>query len=516
MLIEIGSNFWITPKEMQGEIKIISPAIFNCVGSDYVWFSTGRSATSYVIRTIEERYTNTKKVVCLPSFTCHTVYEPFVNAGYKVVTLPIKKDLTSSAEDICAVIENSDAGIVLFHKYFGFETLPNINTIIPKLRDRGIIIIEDCTQSMYSDIERIDADFYIGSIRKWCGVPDGGFAVCKEGSFNNKPTRYDIELETRKKEASEKKYDYLFRYRGQKQDFLQCYRDAEDTLNSQHECYTISDLSKIVQANLDIEDMSQKRRSNYTTLLEELNEIPTIKPIFNTLPNDVVPLYLPILCDNRDEIQRLLVKNAIYAPIVWPKGTSCPVVDSDANHLYEHLLCIPIDQRYSEDDIRRIGFVLRHEEIVVGWMTWEELLPYKNQLVDMEHELMIRYHYPDWDIPKEYPITRVNNLEQHLLSGNTHFFGIRRANDLLGYIWVYTSDFIDKIRLHVRSILIKDYVKSEGYGQLLFKEIENKAIELGCDEICTSYVPQNKTMERCVERYGYERTRIEMVKQVKK
>ena len=47
MLSEIGSNFWITPDEIQGDIKTISPSIFNCAGSDYVWLSTGRSAISY-------------------------------------------------------------------------------------------------------------------------------------------------------------------------------------------------------------------------------------------------------------------------------------------------------------------------------------------------------------------------------------------------------------------------------------------------------------------------------------
>ena len=24
------------------------------------------------------------------------------------------------------------------------------------------------------------SDYFVGSIRKWCGVPDGGFAVCKK------------------------------------------------------------------------------------------------------------------------------------------------------------------------------------------------------------------------------------------------------------------------------------------------------------------------------------------------
>jgi dTDP-4-amino-4,6-dideoxygalactose transaminase len=29
-------------------------------------------------------------------------------------------------------------------------------------------------------------------------------------------------------------------------------------------------------------------------------------------------------------------------------------VDEDADYLYDHILCIPIDQRYGEDDMKRV------------------------------------------------------------------------------------------------------------------------------------------------------------------
>ena len=61
------------------------------------------------------------------------------------------------------------------------------------------------------------ADYFVGSIRKWCGVPDGGFAVCKDGAFTDKPMRSDIALERAKRVASEMKYRYLFLYAGDKE-----------------------------------------------------------------------------------------------------------------------------------------------------------------------------------------------------------------------------------------------------------------------------------------------------------
>ena len=58
-----------------------TPNIFNCKGEDYVWLSTCRSAIKLVIETIEKRNNQINKVVCLPAFTCNTVFEPFIHAG---------------------------------------------------------------------------------------------------------------------------------------------------------------------------------------------------------------------------------------------------------------------------------------------------------------------------------------------------------------------------------------------------------------------------------------------------
>lgn len=514
MQSEIGSNFWLSPEDIIGDSIIDSPSIFGCNGSDYVWISTCRSASKFIIKCIEERNPQINKVVCLPAFTCHTVIEPFLQANYQVVTIPIDCKLCTTANEILSTIKESHAGILLLHRYFGFDTLPNINSIIPILREMGVVLIEDCTQSMYSEISRIDADYYIGSIRKWCGVPDGAFAVCRDGIFHNKPTIYDTQLELKKKEACELKYRYIFKYQGDKQEYLSLYRMAEDILSKQECIYTISDLSKIIQSNLDIPSMKRQRRINFQTLLSGVQGIKGINPIFDTIGEQEAPLYFPLLCEDRSAIQSMLVKNAIYAPIVWPKDAVCPDVSVDANYLYEHLLCIPIDQRYGTDDMERIISVLRNDPIKYGWMSWKELLPYKEQLVNMEHELMIRYHYPDWDIPRSYPESRVDNLEEHLNNGNTFFWGIRRGGELLGYTWVYTAQFIDKLRLNRRASFIKESIRSMNFGKLLFEQVELKARELGCDEILTSYVPANGTMAHLTKNNGFEISRIEVIKKL--
>ena len=78
MLSEIGSNFWISPNELSLQVLEITPEKFNCKGSDYVWMSTGRGATSFILDTIIRRNFNVSKVALLPPFTCNTEIEPFL------------------------------------------------------------------------------------------------------------------------------------------------------------------------------------------------------------------------------------------------------------------------------------------------------------------------------------------------------------------------------------------------------------------------------------------------------
>lgn len=354
---EIGSNFWLDPNNELKDLPLGTPEQFHCPGSDYVWLSTGRSAILYSIKTIEERKPGIKRVAVLPSFTCDTVFEPFLKLGYEVYYYPVEKDLTTTSDAILETVFKHDASIVLFHRYFGFNTLDGqVDRMCEILRGLGKFTIEDCTQCLYSGIPRANSDFTVGSIRKWTGTPDGGFAVCRSGVFYNKPERPDYELEAAKVKASYAKYDYLFGHKGDKAEMLALYRKAEDILDNQNEIYAISQMSAKVQSNLTVDGLIHKRRSNFNILRSSLNGL--IQPIFSLDGNQAVPLYFPILVDDRAALQKHLVKNAIYAPVVWPKDDKQPVQCDGAEYSYEHLLCIPIDQRYDADDMNRIVEVI--------------------------------------------------------------------------------------------------------------------------------------------------------------
>lgn len=361
MLSEIGSNFWIAPEDIQGLAKLQPPYSFGYEGCDYAWLSTGRSATRFVLKTIEERNPNINMVALLLPFTCHTVLEPFKEFGYEIHTLPISLGLETTANEIIRIQEQTRAGVLIVHRYYGFDTLPNFNHAVEVLRAKGVVIIEDCTQCMYSTFKPSDADYFVGSIRKWCGVPDGGFAICKEGHFTDKPIAEDKTMVEAKREASVLKYRYLFEQEGDKPTFKAKYREGEGLLDEQHGFYIIGDLSAKIQANLNVNTLRHKRQANYQTLLNGLKSVTSFKVLFNDLTEETIPLYFPILVDDRDTLQALLAENDIYAPVVWPKPDYCPPICREAEEIYDKILCIPIDQRYGTEDMNRIVKVITNK-----------------------------------------------------------------------------------------------------------------------------------------------------------
>lgn len=76
------------------------------------------------------------------------------------------------------------------------------------LRRSGVLVMEDVTQSYYLEEAGKDADFVVGSLRKWYAVPDGGFVA------SDIPLAEDV-LETGEEYARERlvplvqKWEYL-------------------------------------------------------------------------------------------------------------------------------------------------------------------------------------------------------------------------------------------------------------------------------------------------------------------
>ncbi len=348
---EIGSNFELCP-----QTKIDTSAKFDInkliQGSDSVLLSTGRSGISLVLDEIEYRRPDTIKKALIPSFTCDTVIEPFIQKGYEIYTYTVDSSLNVNTAQFRDLIKNTGARLVLVHRYFGFDTLPDFDDIICEFRTGGVIFIEDKTQSLYGDFPLLSADYFIGSLRKWDALPDGGYAVCKEGTFHKKPSEYDGELMEKKIKASKLKYEYLNSGIGEKKVFLDEFAEAEMLLSNQKQNYLISPMSEYIQSSMDVEFMKVARRKNYRYVYDRIKDI--LKILTPELSDSDVPLYLALSVDDRAGLQSHLRDNFIYAPVLWPKPSNHPDKNCTAEWIYDTVICLPIDQRYNLDDMKRM------------------------------------------------------------------------------------------------------------------------------------------------------------------
>lgn len=361
MYKEIGSNFWLN-RNKDSEDKQVNLNHLQINTADIAFLSTGRGSIAFVLDHI--KLPENKKVALLPPFTCHTVIEPFINAGYKVFYYRVNRDLSCNKKSFLKDIEKIKPAVVLVHGYFGFNTLSLIKDAILEIKEKGIVVIEDITQTIYSKFEYSQADYYVCSFRKWTALPDGGCAISSKEPFKYKPVEIDIKLQEAKLEAFHAKHLYINEDTGIKDDFLRKFYDAEQILCEQKSIYAMSRISKKLQGNLDINLLRVKRRKNYSILLEKLQDSNSVKPVFRELPDEVTPLYFVVYARcNRKELQNYLAKNDIYAPVVWPKPYQCNnAVNEEADWIYQHILAIPCDQRYDIDDMKRITTTLNDFE----------------------------------------------------------------------------------------------------------------------------------------------------------
>ncbi len=350
---EIGSSFWLD-RYYQWETQEINLDFLQLPICDVAFLSTGRSAISFVLKHIGLPKDN--KVALLPPFTCHTVLQPFIDAGYKVHCYDIDKDLTCNRDAFAEAIFEYQPSVVLVHGYFGFDTLHSIKELIKGIGQSGITMIEDITQTMYSEYEHTQSDYYVASFRKWAALPDGACAISTNKPFTWKPHKVDASLEDAKLRAFHAKHLYMYKNIGNKEEFLRMFREAEDILCSQESIFAMSPVSRAVQGNLDIDLLRRKRKHNYDVLAHTIEDVGFLRPVFSTLPKDVTPLYFPVYVErDREGIQRYLAKNDIYAPIVWPKPIRCEgAISETVDWIYRHILSIPCDQRYDIDDMERI------------------------------------------------------------------------------------------------------------------------------------------------------------------
>jgi len=343
---EVGSEFWID--EMPNETIHILPEWITKFG-DAVLTSSGRSAIALLLKEINPK----AKTALLPAYICESVILPFIAEGYSCCFYNINEDLTP---DLISIAAGGNVGIFLHMGYFGFQTNSCLSDSIRQLKADSTIIIEDVTHSLFSDYCKYEEnDYYIASIRKWIGLPSGGFLASPDKIINSILQNNEVFADIRK-EALLLKAQYMDGAdEALKQQFLDLFKKSEELLDCDLMPYNIDAASGTIISILDVKELKDKRRANFKMLSEGLKGIKYLEPVFTLLSEDVCPLFYPVYINkNRSGIQKKLAEKNIYCPIHWPLPKQIKYSHlNNAAKIYNEELSIPCDQRYGEDDIKR-------------------------------------------------------------------------------------------------------------------------------------------------------------------
>ena len=341
-----------------------SPDWLHFADRDVVFTYQGRYAIGLICQLLN---IGSGDEVILPAYNCGAEVDPFVCAGAKVVFYRINEKTLIDTEDIFRRVTPATRVIYVTH-FFGW---PQEITDIAKLcKKKGIFLVEDCAQSLFSKgpdntIGQI-GDAAIYSFVKSLPLPDGGALVlkkniCKESrKFRQLRPRntFRNSLPLLKKWFMQKtKYwqRYEFTRKLLTKSWLKKTNDQRSELrpemlksnnfDEQKIDWSMSRISKGILNTSNPNKIIEKRRSNYKYLHNALFNIPSFSPLFDVFPDNVCPLSFPFLVKDRHRWYNKLSDKGILV-LGWPGYY--PGFDWDefpeACKLKDNLLTLPVHQ----------------------------------------------------------------------------------------------------------------------------------------------------------------------------
>ncbi len=355
--MEIGSEFWLfdlPKKHLDG-----SPFWIRSWGNN-ILTSSGRGALTLLLEKIEER------ILCntalLPSYICSSIVAPFIENGYTCYYYDINQELYSQKESVDFFLKEP-VGVFLHMGYYGFPTNESLGEQIKQFKYNGTIIIEDITHTLFSQYSRFkENDYYIASLRKWTGLPSGGFLAAKYNNIQDTLSVQSHFYNIRKKALLLKGQFIKSNIQELKQIYLDMFKEGEHILDSDLKPYLIDITSNTIIQELDVCSLIKKRRQNFLSLLEFTKKIDGIECIFDKLPNNICPFFFPIYVQKgrKDKLRKKLSKENIYCPVHWPIPEQINLDQSYSKMIYDNIMSLPCDQRYGiEEMYKMVDFIRR-------------------------------------------------------------------------------------------------------------------------------------------------------------
>lgn len=375
--MEIGSIFEVNPvvaKESGETAELHLAQVDKYRKKNQCYTASCREAIELALISLEREKPDIPKCCLMPAYMCDSVFLPFLHRGWELVFYSVDRELETAGEEIFRLALEHDPGLIFVHPYYGTDTCRGLRRQLSALKRSGVMIMEDVTQSYYLEGAGQDADFVVGSLRKWYAVPDGGFLA------SDLPIAEEVLLDGEAYAAERlgplvQKWEYLQSVgltEEERSALRKQWYTRNRALEEKLDCYEgvrrMSDMSVRILSEIDEDAAKQRRAENYSYLYEKLKGMKRLWPVLLKGEGEA-PLFVPVYVKERDELQRFLGDRGIYAPALWPVGElNRDELRGDETYIYEHMLAIPIDQRYNTDQMEEIvqALILYENQPVIG------------------------------------------------------------------------------------------------------------------------------------------------------
>lgn len=294
--------------------------------------NTGRNALELICIQLDSI-----KHIWIPLFSCDSILEPIIKLNIPYTYYSINEQL-----ELQSLIKLGINDYILYTNYFGIKD--KYIQILYQNYSENLII--DNAQALYS--RPISNICTLYSPRKFVGVPDGGIAVLKE----------KIDITQYKVDVSYKRFSHLLeRHDVSASKGYKAFKKNELSLNGQP-IRQMSNLTKKLLSKIDFDAIKNQRIANFTLLQHNLSNSNLLKIDleFGTCPM-VYPYYI-----KNNTIRQDLINNKIYAATYWPNVFLSAKKESTEYDLAQHILPLPIDQRYKKEDMNQIIKILQKYE----------------------------------------------------------------------------------------------------------------------------------------------------------
>lgn len=299
----------------------------------------------------------TEKVILFPAYCCWSMSAPFEKAGYQVVYYRLNEDLTVDTDYLEALMGRVKADAILTMNYYGSA---KTDDAVRLAKENGLVVIEDFSHCTFSikQIFNPEVDIYVSSIRKSVGVCDGSIILSKE----KMPEQYIQEemkdfADKRFVAQTDKRHYTWSKNQEKKQEFLGTIRECEGIIDEFTAARPISERAKKMLAQVNCKEIAYARRENMKHLWSRLNGVVRMVPGLERC-FDGSPFSLPILVENRDEVQGKLARRGVYTQWLWPLCDEAMAICPVSKEMNEKMLSVPVDQRFSWDDIEDIANII--------------------------------------------------------------------------------------------------------------------------------------------------------------